>query len=95
MTTTSSLNQASFKNLGFAPTDSSIQEASESPVEMGPLDAMRMRMVPAWETMTRQLAKLNGHETPTKWANLATGTFKTDNMANAFPKPSLIWAIQI
>lgn len=89
LTTTSSLNQASFKNLGFAPTDSSIQEASESPVEMGPLDAMRMRMVPAWETMTRQLAKLNGHETPTKWANLATGTFKTDNMANAFPQAIL------
>jgi flagellar hook-length control protein FliK len=37
---------------------------------MGPLDAMRMRLVPAWETMTQQLAKLNGNLKGTTWAEL-------------------------
>jgi len=50
---------------------------------------MRMRMVPVWENMTRQLAKLNGQETPTQWASLATWTTKTDNMANAIPQAVL------
>jgi hypothetical protein len=41
--------------------------------EMGPLDAMRMRLVPAWETMTKQLAKLNGNLEGTTWAELMSG----------------------
>lgn len=41
--------------------------------EMGPLDAMRMRLVPAWENMTKQLAKLNGNLEGTTWAELMSG----------------------
>jgi len=37
---------------------------------MGPLDAMRMRMVPAWESMTRQLAQLNGSNQAAAWGQL-------------------------
>jgi hypothetical protein len=52
---------------GLAPT------AAVSDAEMGPLDAMRMRLVPAWETMTKQLAKLNGKLQGTTWAELMSG----------------------
>jgi len=53
---------------GLAPT--ATLTAAELHAEMGPLDAMRMRLVPAWETMTQQLAKLNGNLKGTTWAEL-------------------------
>jgi len=40
--------------------------------EMGPLDAMRMRMVPTWENMTRQLAQLNGTNQAAAWGQLSS-----------------------
>ena len=40
--------------------------------ELGPLDAMRMRMMPAWENMTRQLAKLNGTDQAAAWGQLCS-----------------------
>ncbi len=47
--------------------------AADLNAEMGPLDAMRMRLVPAWENMTKQLAKLNGNLEGTTWAELMSG----------------------
>ena len=83
------LAQVATKTFDSVAPKSIIQPASESPVEMGPLDAMRMRMVPAWETMTRQLAKLNGSDTPTTWANLASAALKSDNGSAYIPQASL------
>lgn len=83
------LAQVATKTLDSVAPKSIIQPASESPVEMGPLDAMRMRMVPAWETMTRQLAKLNGNDTPTTWANLASAALKSDNSSASIPQATL------
>ena len=45
--------------------------------EMGPLDAMRMRMVPAWESMTRQLSKLNGSELAAAWGDIKANLFSS------------------
>ena len=83
------LAQVATKTFDSVAPKSIIQPASESPVEMGPLDAMRMRMVPAWETMTRQLAKLNGSDTPTTWANLASAALKSDNSSAFIPQATL------
>jgi flagellar hook-length control protein FliK len=83
------LAQVATKTFDSVAPKSIIQPASESPVEMGPLDAMRMRMVPAWETMTRQLAKLNGSDTPTTWANLASAALKSDNSSASIPQATL------
>jgi flagellar hook-length control protein FliK len=41
--------------------------------ELGPLDAMRMRLVPEWETMTKQLAKLNGNLQSATWSEIMMG----------------------
>ena len=41
--------------------------------ELGPLDAMRMRLVPEWEAMTKQLAKLNGNLQSSTWAEIMMG----------------------
>ena len=65
------------------------QPSSESPVEMGPIDAMRIRLVPAWETMTRQLAKLKGNDAATPWANLTAASIKTDSSAQVTPQAIL------
>jgi len=83
------LAQVATKTFDSVAPRSIIQPASESPVEMGPLDAMRMRMVPAWETMTRQLAKLNGSDAPTTWANLASAALKSDNSSASIPQATL------
>ena len=48
----------------------SADQLAEIAPEMGPLDAMRMRMVPAWESMTRQLAQLNGSNQAAAWGQL-------------------------
>ena len=50
----------------------SVDQLAEIAPEMGPLDAMRMRMVPAWESMTRQLAQLNGSNQAAAWGQLTT-----------------------
>ena len=46
------------------------EQLAEATPELGPLDAMRMRMVPAWENMTRQLAKFNGADQAAAWGQL-------------------------
>ena len=58
---------------GWAPSaaDAAASDAQLNP-ELGPLDAMRMRLVPEWENMTKQLAKLNGNLQGTTWAELMT-----------------------
>jgi flagellar hook-length control protein FliK len=38
-----------------------------------PTDAMRLRLIPAWENMTRQLADANGTGQTLTWANLLNG----------------------
>ena len=68
-----------------APT----QVATEPPVEIGPIDAMRIRMVPAWETMTRQLAKLNGNDVATPWSNLSAANLKTNSSSRVTPQAIL------
>jgi len=44
----------------------------EIPPELGPLDAMRMRLVPGWENMTRQLAQLKGSDQAAAWGQLTS-----------------------
>ena len=58
--------------LGTSPTQAlgSADNLAEISPEMGPLDAMRMRMVPTWENMTRQLAQLNGTQQAAAWGQL-------------------------
>jgi hypothetical protein len=60
--------------LGTSPTQAlgSADNLAEISPEMGPLDAMRMRMVPAWENMTRQLAQLNGTNQAAAWGQLTS-----------------------
>ena len=55
----------------------SADQLAESAPELGPLDAMRMRMVPAWENMTRQLAKFNGTEQAAAWGQLTANLFNS------------------
>ena len=65
--------QGTGSGLGVPPSNalgSADQLAALSP-ELGPLDAMRMRMVPAWENMTRQLAQLNGTDQAAAWGQLS------------------------
>ena len=54
--------------------------------EMGPLDAMRMRMVPAWENMTRQLAKLNGTEQAAAWGQLTSNILNSKSLGADVPE---------
>jgi hypothetical protein len=60
------VNPASPSVLGEMGTD-------PSNVDPSSWDAMRMRLVPAWENMTRQLANANGNGQALIWANLANG----------------------
>ena len=59
---------------GTTPTQAlgSADNLAELSPEMGPLDAMRMRMVPTWENMTRQLAQLNGTQQAAAWGQLTS-----------------------
>ncbi len=50
----------------------SADDLGEIPPELGPLDAMRMRMVPGWENMTRQLAQLKGSDQAAAWGQLTS-----------------------
>jgi len=56
---------------GWVPSaaEAAATDAQLNP-ELGPLDAMRMRLVPEWETMTKQLAKLNGNLQSSTWAEI-------------------------
>jgi hypothetical protein len=59
---------------GWVPSaaEAAAADAQLNP-ELGPLDAMRMRLVPEWETMTKQLAKLNGNLQSSTWAEIMMG----------------------
>ena len=62
-----------------APANSigNVNSTPELPEELGPLDTMRMRMVPAWENMTRQLSQLNGTNQSAAWGELTANLFNS------------------
>ena len=64
---------------GASPTNAldNVNPTTDLTEEMGPLDAMRMRMVPAWESMTRQLSKLNGSELAAAWGDIKANLFSS------------------
>jgi flagellar hook-length control protein FliK len=66
---------------GFVAAPSNTVQSLSDPValteELGPLDAMRMRMVPAWESMTRQLSQLNGTNQAAAWGQLSANLFNS------------------
>jgi len=74
--------------MGTAPTQAlgSADNLAEIPPEMGPLDAMRMRMVPAWENMTRQLAKLNGTDQASAWGQLTSNILNSKGQGGEVPE---------
>jgi hypothetical protein len=55
---------------GWVPSAAEAAADAQLNPELGPLDAMRMRLVPEWETMTKQLAKLNGNLQSSSWAEI-------------------------
>jgi flagellar hook-length control protein FliK len=77
--TVSDMGQAPTQALGSADT------LDMSP-ELGPLDAMRMRMVPAWENMTRQLAKLNGTDQAAAWGQLTSNILSSKVLGGDVPE---------
>ena len=58
-------------------------EGLDLPPEPGPLDAIRMRLMPAWENMTRSLAKATGTDVAFTWASVAAGLL--ESKANGIP----------
>lgn len=64
------LSPAAVNGSGPARLDA---DGAELPPEPGPLDAMRLRLAPTWENMTRQLAKAAGSDLAQPWANLVDG----------------------
>jgi len=58
---------------GWVPSAAEAAADVQLNPELGPLDAMRMRLVPEWETMTKQLAKLNGNLQASTWAEIMMG----------------------
>lgn len=74
--------------LGTSPTQAlgSADNLAEISPEMGPLDAMRMRMVPAWENMTRQLAKLNGTDQAAAWGQLTSNILNSKGQGGEIPE---------
>lgn len=58
-------------------------EGLDLPPEPGPLDAIRMRLMPAWENMTRSLAKAAGTDMTFTWASVAAGLL--ESKANSTP----------
>ena len=73
---------------GTAPTQAlgSADTVTEMSPELGPLDAMRMRMVPAWENMTRQLAKLNGTDQAAAWGQLTSNILSSKVLGGDVPE---------
>jgi hypothetical protein len=74
--------------MGSAPSQAlgSPDNVSELPPEMGPLDAMRMRMMPGWENMTRQLAQLKGTDQATAWGQLTSNILNSKAEGGACPE---------
>ena len=70
---------------GWVPSaaEAAAADAQLNP-ELGPLDAMRMRLVPEWETMTKQLAKLNGNLQASTWAERGAALSRKELPKNAF-----------
>lgn len=58
-------------------------EGLDLPPEPGPLDAIRMRLMPVWENMTRSLAKAAGTDVAFTWASVAAGLL--ESKANGIP----------
>jgi hypothetical protein len=58
---------------GWVPSAAEAAADAQLNPELGPLDAMRMRLVPEWETMTKQLAKLNGNLQASTWSEIMMG----------------------
>ena len=78
-------------DMGTAPSQAlgSADSLAEVSPELGPLDAMRMRMVPAWENMTRQLAKLNGTDQAAAWGQLTTNILSSKELCGDVPEVPL------
>jgi hypothetical protein len=78
-------------DMGTAPSQAlgSADNLAEVSPELGPLDAMRMRMVPAWENMTRQLAKLNGTDQAAAWGQLTTNILSSKELCGDVPEVPL------
>jgi hypothetical protein len=78
-------------DMGTAPSQAlgSADNLAEVSPELGPLDAMRMRMVPAWENMTRQLAKLNGTDQAAAWGQLTTNILTSKVLCGDVPEVPL------
>jgi hypothetical protein len=77
--------------MGTTPSQAlgSADSLAEVSPELGPLDAMRMRMVPAWENMTRQLAKLNGTDQAAAWGQLTTNILTSKVLCGDVPEVPL------
>ena len=78
--------------MGTAPTQalgSSADNLAEVSPELGPLDAMRMRMAPTWENMTRQLAKLNGTDQAAAWGQLTSNILSSKVLGADVPEVPL------
>jgi flagellar hook-length control protein FliK len=65
--------------MGAAPSKAlgSADNLADLQTEMGPLDAMRMRMVPAWENTTRQLSQMSGTDQSAAWGQLMANLSKS------------------
>jgi flagellar hook-length control protein FliK len=77
--------------IGSSPTQaaSSLADVNELPPEMGPLDAMRMRMMPAWENMTRQLAQMKGADQAAAWGQLTSNILNSKAQDGDCPEVSI------
>jgi flagellar hook-length control protein FliK len=67
----------------------SADQLAEIAPELGPLDAMRMRMVPAWENMTRQLAQLKGTDQAAAWGQLTANILSSKTQGETAKEISL------
>ena len=81
----------SMTGLGAAPSNAlgSANQLAEIAPELGPLDAMRMRMVPAWENMTRQLALMNGTDQAAAWGQLTANLLNSKAQGESAKEISL------
>ena len=81
----------SMTGLGAPPSMAmgSADQLAEIAPELGPLDAMRMRMVPAWENMTRQLALMQGTDQAAAWGQLTTNLISSKALGEKAKEISL------
>ena len=81
----------SMTGLGVGPSNAlgSADQLAENSPEMGPLDAMRMRMVPAWENMTRQLAMMKGTDQAAAWGQLTANILNSKALGESAKEISL------